>query len=203
MNISCAFPQHQSPPRGGKAITSQSYGFFPFAVFFLISLSFATAEKKSQARGEKLKSNFLTPQQTEFVLGDGLRGQEKLLASLWSHATFMLIKGNSAKIHFLAPRENFFLHRQNLHHPHSRAAERKLKRIFSLTRWTFVVLTNNGKTAFFVEMFIICSSGFSWEMACNFHSLSQLIPPAVMTCIRMLMRVKSRPIKLSNCCTFS
>lgn len=66
MNISCAFPQHQSPPRGGKAITSQSYGFFPFAVFFLISLSFATAEKKSQARGEKLKSNFLTPQQTEF-----------------------------------------------------------------------------------------------------------------------------------------
>lgn len=76
------FPQHQSPPRGRKAITSQSYGFFPFAVFFSYFAFFATAEFFSQARGEKLKSNFLTPQQTEFVLGDGLRGQEKLLASL-------------------------------------------------------------------------------------------------------------------------
>lgn len=58
MNISCAFPQHQSPPRGRKAITSQSYGFFPFAVFFLISLSFATAEKKIPSKGREIKIKF-------------------------------------------------------------------------------------------------------------------------------------------------
>lgn len=84
--------------KGKKEITSQSYGFFPS--LFLFSVLFATLIHKFifpsfcllfffRQQEKKLKSNFLTPQETEKTLfEESERKVFQFFSSLWSRATF-------------------------------------------------------------------------------------------------------------------